>query len=172
MRTYTTVNFLNVFERSILCSSKLHLFYQKYNKNSNIVKYYCNLKCNLNSGNVGMFFSIWIKWKLKEFQITWANILFTIELREHNKCLNWEILQFYAQNELISNLMPAIGLKIVGTGACLPWCSISSSKKFEDVWASRLWVSGVLVLEFVSILSWYRFPAAEEFVVVFEVFFV
>ncbi len=22
--------------------------------------------------------------------------------------------------------MPAIGLKIVGTGACLPWCSISS----------------------------------------------
>ncbi len=32
--------------------------------------------------------------------------------------LNWEILQFYAQNELISNLMPATGLKIVGTGAC------------------------------------------------------
>ncbi len=23
--------------------------------------------------------------------------------------------------------MPATGLKIVGTGACLPWCSISSS---------------------------------------------
>ncbi len=30
----------------------------------------------------------------------------------------------FAQNELISNLMPATGLKIVGTGACLPWCSI------------------------------------------------
>ncbi len=29
--------------------------------------------------------------------------------------------------ELISNLMPATGLKIVGMGACLPWCSISSS---------------------------------------------
>ncbi len=23
-------------------------------------------------------------------------------------------------------MMPATGLKIVGTGACLPWCSISS----------------------------------------------
>ncbi len=33
----------------------------------------------------------------------------------------------YALNELISNLMPATGLKIVGTQACLPWCSISSS---------------------------------------------
>ncbi len=37
-------------------------------------------------------------------------------------------LQFYAQNELISNLMPATGLKIVGTGTCLPWCSISFQK--------------------------------------------
>ncbi len=65
--------------------------------------------------------------------------------------------------------MPATALKIVGTGACLPWCSISSSfqKQFEDVWESRLWVSGVLVLEFGPILAWYRFPAAEEFVVVF-----
>ncbi len=33
----------------------------------------------------------------------------------------------YAQNELISNLMPATGLKIFGTGACLPCCSIFSS---------------------------------------------
>ncbi len=33
----------------------------------------------------------------------------------------------YALNDLISNLTPATGLKIVGTGACLPWCSISSS---------------------------------------------
>ncbi len=45
------------------------------------------------------------------------------------------------------------------------------SKWFEDVWASRLWVSGVLVLEFCPILAWYRFPAAEEFVVVFDVIF-
>ncbi len=44
-------------------------------------------------------------------------------------------------------------------------------KQFEDVWASRLWVSGVLELEFGPILAWYRFPAAEEFVVVFDVFF-
>ncbi len=55
--------------------------------------------------------------------------------------------------------MPATGLKIAGTGACLPWCSISSSfeNSFEDVWASRLWVSGVLGLEFGPILAWYRF---------------
>ncbi len=31
---------------------------------------------------------IWIKLKLKDFQITWANILFKIEHGEHNKCLN------------------------------------------------------------------------------------
>ncbi len=34
--------------------------------------------------------------------------------------------------------------------------------QFEDVWASRLCVSGVLVLEFGPILTRYRFPAAEE----------
>ncbi len=50
--------------------------------------------------------------------------------------------------------------------ACLPWCSIFS-KQYEDVWASRLWVSGVLV-EFGPILAWDRFPAAEEFVVISE----
>ncbi len=61
-------------------------------------------------------FLIWIYWKLKDFQITWANILFTIEHREH-KCLNWEILHFYPLNELILNLIPATGLKKVGTGA-------------------------------------------------------
>ncbi len=36
-------------------------------------------------------FLTWIKWKLKDFKITWANILFTIDHREH-KCLNWDIL--------------------------------------------------------------------------------
>ncbi len=46
------------------------------------------------------------------------------------------------------------------------------SKQFEDIWALRLLVSGVLVLEFCPILAWYKFPAAEEFVVVFYVFFV
>ncbi len=69
--------------------------------------------------------------------------------------------------------MPATGLKIVGTGA---WGhSVASSlfsKLFEDVWASSLGVSGVLVLEFGPILAWYRFPAAEEFVVIFNVFLV
>jgi len=36
--------FLNVFERSPICSPRLHLFDQKYSKNSIIVKYYYNLK--------------------------------------------------------------------------------------------------------------------------------
>ncbi len=39
------------------------------------------------------------------------NILFTIEHREHNKCLNWEIVHFYSLNELVSNLVPTTGLK-------------------------------------------------------------
>ncbi len=82
-----------------------------------------------NSGNVGTFFKIWIKWRLKYFQITWANILFTIEHREHNKCLNWEILHLYPLNELLSNLMTATGLKKVGTG----W----KSKKFWKDSAGR-----------------------------------
>ncbi len=56
------------------------------------------------------------KMKTKDFQITWANILFTIEHREHNKCLNGEILHFYPLNELISNLMPATGLKKLARG--------------------------------------------------------
>ncbi len=47
-----------------------------------------------------------------------------------------------------------------------------SQNSWDGVWASRLWVSGVLVLEFGPILAWYKFPAAEEFVVVFEVFFI
>ncbi len=51
-----------------------------------------------------------IKLKWKDFQITWANILFTKEHREH-KCLNREIIHLYPLNELISNLMPDIGLK-------------------------------------------------------------
>ncbi len=87
---------------------------------------------------------------------------------EH-KCLNRDIFKLYAQNEFISTLIPATGLKIVGMGACLPWCSMVFSKQFEDVWASRLWV---LVLEFGPILAWYRFPTAEEFVVIFDAFFV
>ncbi len=65
-------------------------------------------------------------YELKDFQIKWANILFTIEHREHNKCLNGETLHFYPLNELISNLMPATGLKKVGTAATNGW----KSKKF------------------------------------------
>ncbi len=41
------------------------------------------------------------------------------------------------QNEFISNLMPATGLKIVGTGACLTWCSISSFQNSLKMSAHR-----------------------------------
>ena len=62
---------------------------------------------------------------------------------QQNKCLNWEILQFGAQNELVSNVMPAAGL-------------IRDRDMFEDIWPSRLRVSGVLVFEFSPILAWYH----------------
>ncbi len=44
------------------------------------------------------------------------------------------------------------------------------SKQFEDIWASRLWVSGAGNL--VPFFAWYRFRAAEEFVVIFDVCFI
>ncbi len=53
--------------------------------------------------------------KMKYFQITRANILFTIEHRKHNKCLNGEILHFYLLNELISI-----------------WCLLQVSKKLAQ----------------------------------------
>ncbi len=60
---------------------------------------------------LGHFFFFLNKMKTKNFQITWANILFKIEHREQNKCLNREILHFYPLNELISKLMPATAIK-------------------------------------------------------------
>jgi len=36
--------FFHVFERSLFCSPRLHLFDKKYSKNCNIVKYFYNLK--------------------------------------------------------------------------------------------------------------------------------
>ncbi len=47
-------------------------------------------------------------------------------------CLNWEMLQFYPQNELISNLKPATGLKIVGTGHV--YNGLASPLLFKTVW--------------------------------------
>ncbi len=69
------------------------------------------------------------------------------------------MFQFYAQNELISNVMPATGLKNIWDGGMLA----IFSKQFEDIWASGLLITGVLVMEFGPILAWYRIPAAEEF---------
>ncbi len=56
--------------------------------------------------------------------------------------------------ELISNLMPATGLKIVGMRACLPWCSISSSFQNSLMTSGHRGYGfrGVLVLELVLFL--------------------
>ncbi len=48
--------------------------------------------------------------------------------------------------------MPATGLKIVGTGACLPWCSISSS--FQN----SLKMSGHRGYEFLKFWCWNLVP--------------
>ncbi len=58
----------------------------------------------------------------------------------------------FAQNELISNLMPATGLKLVGMGACLSWCSISSS--FQN----SLKTSGHRGYEFLEFWCWNLVP--------------
>ncbi len=41
------LDFENTIERSLLCSPRLHLFDQKYSKNSNIVKYCKNVNQNM-----------------------------------------------------------------------------------------------------------------------------
>jgi len=61
-------------------------------------------------------------------------------------------VQYYAQNDLIWNLVPATGLKIVGKGACLPWCSIFSS--FQN----SLKTSGHRAYEFLEFWHWNLVP--------------
>ncbi len=69
--------------------------------------------------------------------------------------------------------MPATGLKIVRTGACLLWCSIFSSFKNSLKMSVH---RGYEFLEFWCyfgpILALCRFPAAEDLVVIFDIFFV
>ncbi len=55
-------------------------------------------------------------------------------------------------HKMISNLMLATGLKIVGTGACLPWCSISFS------FPNSLKMSGHRGCEFLEIWCWNLVP--------------
>ncbi len=68
-------------------------------------------------------------------------------LPQHCICVS-RPCEFYAQNELISNCMPATGLEIVETGACLPWCNISSS--FQN----SLKMSGHQGYEFLEVWCW------------------
>ncbi len=66
--------------------------------------------------------------KTKRLSNHMIQYFFTIEHRENNKCLN-----FYPLNELISILMPATGLKKVGTEATKGW----KSKTFWNDSAGR-----------------------------------
>ncbi len=63
--------------------------------------------------------------------------------------------------------MPATGLKTVGRGATvgakMVWHPLFFSKQFEDVWAPRLWVSGILVLEFGPFLPDIGFQPLKSF---------
>jgi len=44
--------FLNVYERSLLCSPRLYLSDQKYSKNSNAVKYYFSILIYYSQGKL------------------------------------------------------------------------------------------------------------------------
>ncbi len=46
-----------------------------------INQFFQYLELNIEFRKCSDVFYIWIKWKLKEFQITWVSILFTIENR-------------------------------------------------------------------------------------------
>ncbi len=64
-------------------------------------------------------------------------------------CLSY---MYNLNNKLISNFMPATGLKIVGTGACLPRCSVSSSLQ------NSLKKSGHRGYEFLEFWCWNLVP--------------
>ncbi len=94
------------------------------------------------------------KMKTKRLSITLANILFTIEHRQHKmfKLINVTILCTKLAHFKFDACYRS---QIVGTGACLPWCSISYSfqNSLKTSGHRGLCVSGVLVLEFGFALS-------------------
>ncbi len=73
------------------------------------------------------FPEIWIKWKLKDFQIIWANILFTLEHRYHNKCLQWKSFKIVCTKLAHLKFDACYRSQNSWGWACLPWFSISSS---------------------------------------------
>ncbi len=78
--------------------------------------YEAHFQFSQNIKYVGMFLNL-NKMKIRRISNHLkSHILFTIEHREYSKCSNGEIIHLYPLNELISNLMPATGLKKVGTG--------------------------------------------------------
>ncbi len=62
--------------------------------------------------------------------------------------------------------------KYLGQGMFTMVQHLFFSEQLEDIWASWLWVSVILVLKCGPILAWYRFPATEEFVAIFDIFVV
>ncbi len=70
--------------------------------------YHYSVLHNPNSRNVGIFFIF--------FFGGGGGGIKTKTYREHNKCLNRELLHIYPLNQLISNVIPATGLKKVVSG--------------------------------------------------------
>ncbi len=95
---------------------------------------------------LGHFFNYYYLNNMKTIRMSNHETIFYLQQNIDNKCLNLKIVKFYAQKELISNVMPATHLKIVGTGACLPWCNISSSLQ------NSLKMSGYWGYEFLEFL--------------------
>ncbi len=64
-------------------------------------------------------------------------MLFTIEHREHNKCLNWEMLHFYPLNELIYKMK---------------WNKINEKNKKKNSWHRG--IKGLKKQEILKSFSW------------------
>ncbi len=73
------------------------------------------LRCAVTTQMLGRILNVLNKKKLKDFQNHMSQ--YFIHNRKHKHFLNGYILHFYPLNELISNLMPATGLKKICTGA-------------------------------------------------------
>ncbi len=117
----------------------------------------------------------WIKWTPKDFHFHKSLSYWKHNIKQiNNKCLSWEILTILSTKLAHFKFDAFYRSQNSWAGQCLPWCRhlIKFSKQFVDAGASRLWVSGDLVMEFGPILAWYMFKAAEAFVVIFDVFFI
>ncbi len=79
--------FILFFKRSLLCSLSLHFFDLKYHENSNVVKYYYNLK---------RLFSILIFFKMQ-----FIPVMAKLNFQHHYSSLNCHFWSIYWQNKIL-----------------------------------------------------------------------